>query len=128
MPSTMAQAVRCSATLLDKRPSFRRRRLRYASHLEQLPETIEHVFVHKGTRKGEGLISGFGTKRTSQDVGLFVRFRSEADEHGHVASLASVTNDPKRTLARPKSRSAAAKGVFRLAGSYHVYRTVPVPA
>jgi hypothetical protein len=47
------------------------------------------------TRKGEGLISGFGTKRTSQDVGPFVRFRGEADEHGHVASPASVTNDPK---------------------------------
>jgi hypothetical protein len=36
-------------------------------------------------------------KRTSQDVGPFVRFRGEADMHGHVVLPASVVNDPKQT-------------------------------
>ena len=35
-------------------------------------------------------------------------FRSKADVHGRVASPSSVANDPKRTLARIRSRNAAA--------------------
>jgi hypothetical protein len=49
-----------------------------------------------------------GTKRTSQDVGPFVRFRGEADIQQRGTSRASVANDPQRTYAGPKSRSAAA--------------------
>ena len=39
-------------------------------------------------------MSAYGTKRTSQDVGPFVRFRAKADIHARVASTASVVNDP----------------------------------
>ena len=49
----------------------------------------------------------YGTKRTFQDVGPFVRFRATADIHARVASTASVVNDPKRTSAGSKSCSAA---------------------
>jgi|GraSoiStandDraft_40_1057318.scaffolds.fasta_scaffold471838_2 hypothetical protein len=35
-----------------------------------------------------------GTKRTSQDVGAFVRFRGAADKHARVASTALDVNDP----------------------------------
>jgi hypothetical protein len=38
-------------------------------------------------------MSAPGTKRTSQDVGPFVRFRGK-DIHARVASTASVVNDP----------------------------------
>ena len=41
--------------------------------------------------------STHGTKRTSQDVGPFVRFRATADRHARVASTASVVNDPELT-------------------------------
>jgi hypothetical protein len=40
-------------------------------------------------------------------IALFVRFRREADMDRCAASPASVVNDPKRTSAGPKSRSAA---------------------
>jgi hypothetical protein len=38
-----------------------------------------------------------GTKRMSQDVGPFVRFRAKADRHARVASPASVVKDPELT-------------------------------
>jgi len=50
--------------------------------------TMDFVAVHE---------SVIGTKRTSQDVGPFVRFRGEADLHGPLALPASVVNDPNRT-------------------------------
>jgi hypothetical protein len=57
-------------------------------------------------------MSANGTKRTSQDVGPFVRFRATADRHARVASTASVVNDPQLTWAGSKSRSAARPGVI----------------
>src|SRR5207244_12517965 len=40
------------------------------------------------------LTAASGTKRTSRNVGPFVRFRATADKHARVASAASVVNDP----------------------------------
>src|SRR5262245_16708918 len=39
--------------------------------------------------------STHGTKRTSQGVCLFVRFRGKADMDDHLASTSSVANDPE---------------------------------
>jgi hypothetical protein len=48
-----------------------------------------------------------GTKQTSQDVGPFVRFRGEADIPRCILTIMSDANDPSRSLAGSKSRSAA---------------------
>jgi len=42
--------------------------------------------------------SAFGTKRTYRGKRSLVRFRGEADIRSGVASIASVVDDPKRTL------------------------------
>src|SRR6266852_3567531 len=52
------------------------------------PGTFEFGAVH---------MSANGTKRTSQDVDPFVRFRAKADIHDGVASTASVADDPEQT-------------------------------
>src|SRR5215831_546019 len=46
--------------------------------------------------------SAFGTKRTSRDDLIIVRFRGEADMRRGVAPTASVADDPTRTV--PASR------------------------
>src|SRR4029077_6815498 len=51
--------------------------------------------------------SAFGTKRTYRDGCVFVCFRGEADERRCATSPASAADDPQRTWALSKSRSAA---------------------
>ena len=58
--------------------------------------------------------SAYGTKRTYRGFPLFVRFRSKADIDDRAALTASVVDDPKRTKAGLKSRSAAGSCVLSL--------------
>jgi hypothetical protein len=53
-------------------------------------------------------LSAVGTKQTYRVEFAHVRFRSEADADDRAALTASVADDPKRSWARLKSRSAAA--------------------
>jgi len=77
-------------------------------------------------RRGDRVIALFavvhwsacGTKRTSRNCPLFVRFRGEADIPPRSGACRSDANDPKRTNGRLKFRSAAVPRVlFLLFGS-----------
>src|SRR6476646_11578097 len=52
-------------------------------------------------------MSELGTKRTWRHDLLFVRFRREADMHRLRSAYQTAANDPNRSYARSKSRSAA---------------------